>query len=252
MPHDVADGAVPARRRPRALRVGSSPTAHRPSRWPTARWRRPGSTSPQKSRPPTRDVLKMPSADSCSAACSPGSRSRSEAGHSPMIAHGCWRRSTSLRATRSAPTGSRAWSTRRGTLGDDAAEERALAATFSRQRGWPRADARLHHRAPSQVEGDGSAARSRCLTVGRADRSLPVYGDVALNQYFDLVERLAALPGKKAIVLMRPGLRLEHDNVGTAAGPRQLCRTSRGSVSTPSIRADSTRRRRSTSASFRS
>ncbi len=62
-------------------------------------------------------------------------------------------------------------------------------------------------------EGDGSLARP-FLSVGRADRSLPVYGDVTLNYYFDLVERLAVLPGKKAIVLMRPGLRLEHDNQG--------------------------------------
>ena len=52
------------------------------------------------------------------------------------------------------------------------------------------------------------------LSVGRADRSLPVYGDVTLNYYYDLVERLSELPGKKAVVLMRPGLRLEHDNQG--------------------------------------
>ena len=43
---------------------------------------------------------------------------------------------------------------------------------------------------------------------------LPVYGDVRLNQYYDIVERLAQLPGKKAVVLMRPGLRLEPSNQG--------------------------------------
>ena len=66
---------------------------------------------------------------------------------------------------------------------------------------------------PERVESGGSFAQPM-ITVGRAERSLPVYGDVALNQYFDLVERMAALPGKKSIVLMRPGLRLEPDNVG--------------------------------------
>ena len=66
---------------------------------------------------------------------------------------------------------------------------------------------------PERVEIGGSFAQPM-ITVGRAERSMPVYGDVALNQYFDLVERMAALPGKKSIVLMRPGLRLEPDNVG--------------------------------------
>ena len=41
-----------------------------------------------------------------------------------------------------------------------------------------------------------------------------MYGALALNEYFDLVEKLAPLPGKKAIVLIRPGLRLELENVG--------------------------------------
>ena len=97
-------------------------------------------------------------------------------------------------------------------LGDDAAEERAMAATFARQRDGIAPMPGFITRTESG-EGDGSLARP-FLSVGRADRSLPVYGDVTLNYYYDLVERLAELPGKKAVVLMRPGLRLEHDNQG--------------------------------------
>ncbi len=97
-------------------------------------------------------------------------------------------------------------------MGDEAAEERALAATFSRQRDGLAPMPGFITRTESG-EGDGSLARP-FLSVGRADRQLPVFGDVTLNHYYDLVERLAVLPGKKAIVLMRPGLRLEHDNQG--------------------------------------
>lgn len=97
-------------------------------------------------------------------------------------------------------------------LADDAADERALAAAFRRQEEGTSTLAGFTSR-PERVEIGGSFAQPM-ITVGRAERSLPVYGDVALNQYFDLVERMAALPGKKSIVLMRPGLRLEPDNVG--------------------------------------
>ena len=97
-------------------------------------------------------------------------------------------------------------------LADDAAEERALAASFRRQEEGTSTLAGFTSR-PERVEIGGSFAQPM-ITVGRAERSLPVYGDVALNQYLDLVERMAKLPGKKSIVLMRPGLRLEPDNVG--------------------------------------
>ena len=97
-------------------------------------------------------------------------------------------------------------------LADDAADERALANSFRRQEEGTATMAGFTSR-PERVEIGGSFAQPM-ITVGRAERSLPVYGDVALNQYFDLVERMAALPGKKSIVLMRPGLRLEPDNVG--------------------------------------
>jgi VWFA-related protein len=97
-------------------------------------------------------------------------------------------------------------------LNDDAAEERALASTFRRQQEGTAPLPGFFARQEA-AEVDGSFARP-FLTMGRADRQLPVYGDVTLNQYYDLVERLAPLPGKKAVVLMRPGLRLEPDNQG--------------------------------------
>jgi VWFA-related protein len=97
-------------------------------------------------------------------------------------------------------------------MGDDVAEERSMAATFKRQQDGLAPMPGFHARAES-VDTDGSQARPY-LTMGRADRQLPVYSDVRLNQYYDLVESLAPLPGKKAVVLMRPGLRLEPDNQG--------------------------------------
>lgn len=98
------------------------------------------------------------------------------------------------------------------SMGDDVADERAMAATFRRQQDGLSPLPGFHAR-PETSEPDGSLARP-FITMGRADRQLPVYSDVTLNQYYDLVERLAPLPGKKAVVLMRPGLRLEPDNQG--------------------------------------
>jgi VWFA-related protein len=66
---------------------------------------------------------------------------------------------------------------------------------------------------PERIETDASLARQPYLTEGRIDRQLPMYGQVALRRYERLVERLAPLPGKKIIVLLRPGLRIESDNV---------------------------------------
>lgn len=97
-------------------------------------------------------------------------------------------------------------------MGDDVAEERALSSTFKRQDDGMAPLPGFHAR-PESVDTDGSLARPY-LTMGRADRQLPVYSNVALNEYYDLVEKLAPLPGKKAIVLMRPGLRMEVDNQG--------------------------------------
>ena len=108
-------------------------------------------------------------------------------------------------------------------LADDAADERALAATFRRQEegmaplaGFTVRPERIESRRQLRAADD----HGRVAPSG----SLPVYGDVALNQYFDLVEKLAALPGKKAIVLMRPGLAARDRQRRLAARPRQLCR----------------------------
>lgn len=97
-------------------------------------------------------------------------------------------------------------------MGDDVADERALAATFKRQSEGIAPLAGFQAR-PEEMDTDASQARPY-MSMGRADRQLPVYGDVRLNQYYDLVEQLAPLPGKKAIVLMRPGLRFEPGNQG--------------------------------------
>ncbi|HEX7087564.1 MAG TPA: VWA domain-containing protein [Vicinamibacterales bacterium] len=97
-------------------------------------------------------------------------------------------------------------------LADDAAEERAMANNLRRHEEGTAPLMGFNFR-PERIESGGSFAQPT-LTVGRVDRQLPVYGDVALKKYFDIVEWMSELPGKKAIVLMRPGLRLELDNIG--------------------------------------
>ncbi len=97
-------------------------------------------------------------------------------------------------------------------LADDAAEERAMANNLRRHEEGTAPLLGFNFR-PERIESGGSFAQPT-LTVGRVDRQLPVYGDVALKKYFDIVEWMSELPGKKAIVLMRPGLRLELDNIG--------------------------------------
>jgi len=98
-------------------------------------------------------------------------------------------------------------------LFDDAANDRAAAQSFRRQEeGMAPLMGFTSH--PERIETSGGPFAQPMITSGRVDRQLPVYGELALNQYFDLVEKLAPLPGKKAIVLMRPGLGLEIDNVG--------------------------------------
>lgn len=93
----------------------------------------------------------------------------------------------------------------------DAEDERAMASEFRKQEEAfspiPGFVAR-----PERAENDASFARPY-LTESRIDRQLPMYGDIALQRYEELVERLAPLPGKKVVVLFRPGLRIESDNV---------------------------------------
>jgi VWFA-related protein len=65
---------------------------------------------------------------------------------------------------------------------------------------------------PEKIEETAQFARP-VLTESRIDRQLPMYGEVALQRYEELVNRLAPLPGKKVVVLLKPGLRVESDNV---------------------------------------
>jgi VWFA-related protein len=97
---------------------------------------------------------------------------------------------------------------------DDVEAERALAADLRLQEeGIVPLQGFLNR--PERIETDSSRARQPYLTEGRIDRQLPIYGEVALRRYERLVERMAPLPGKKIIVLLRPGLRIEADNVPT-------------------------------------
>jgi VWFA-related protein len=93
----------------------------------------------------------------------------------------------------------------------DAEEERAIATDMRKQEEGhvpiPGFVAR-----PEKVEETAQYGRP-FLTEGLLDRQLPMYGEVALRRYEELVTRLSPLPGKKVVVLLRPGLRVEADNV---------------------------------------
>ena len=114
-----------------------------------------------------------------------------------MIAHGCLATLSQLARNPFGADGQPGLVDLARPLGDDAAEERALAATFRRQEEglapMPGFTAR-----PERSRETASHRAADDSRWGAPTGSLPVYGDVALNQYFDLVERLAALPGKKA------------------------------------------------------
>lgn len=64
---------------------------------------------------------------------------------------------------------------------------------------------------PEKVEGDAQYAKPY-VTEQRIDRQLPMYSEVTLDRYQMLVDQLSVLPGKKIIVVLRPGLRVEADN----------------------------------------
>jgi VWFA-related protein len=95
----------------------------------------------------------------------------------------------------------------------DAEEERAVATDARRQEEGVVPIAGFVAR-PERVEEDASFGRP-FLTEGRIDRQLPIYGDVTLRRYESLVEQLSRLPGKKVVVLLKPGLRVEADNVSS-------------------------------------
>lgn len=95
---------------------------------------------------------------------------------------------------------------------EDAAEQRATLAEARRQENGI-AQMTEFMSIGDRSEIDPSLARPY-ITEGQLNRQIPVYGDLTLVQYFELVERLAELPGKKVVVLMRPGLRLHPENQG--------------------------------------
>jgi VWFA-related protein len=65
---------------------------------------------------------------------------------------------------------------------------------------------------PESIEQNSEGSRP-FLSENRIDRQLPMYGEVALRRYEALVDMLSPLPGKKVVVLLKPALRLEPDNV---------------------------------------
>jgi VWFA-related protein len=93
----------------------------------------------------------------------------------------------------------------------DAEDERAMATDMRRQEEAVVPIPGFVSR-PEKIEETAQFGRPY-LTESRIDRQLPMYGEVALRRYEDLVDRLSRLPGKKVVVLLRPGLRVESDNV---------------------------------------
>lgn len=60
--------------------------------------------------------------------------------------------------------------------------------------------------------GSGRMDEVATFSVEKVDRQISFYGRMALLRYLDLIEKLAAYPGKKIIVLFRSGFRLDSDN----------------------------------------
>jgi VWFA-related protein len=108
-------------------------------------------------------------------------------------------------------------SAQRGALVDptyhqrlDAENDRAIASEF-RQQEEGIVPLQGFVARPEKVEADAQYARPY-VTEQRIDRQLPMYTEVTLDRYQMLVDQLSVLPGKKVIVLLRPGLRIEADN----------------------------------------
>lgn len=110
----------------------------------------------------------------------------------------------------------------------DAADERAAASEFRKQEEGMETLQGFVMR-PERVETNASLARPMFITEGRIERQMPMYGDVALARYEEMVTRLGRLPGKKIVVLFRPGLRIEADN--STALRRVASLAARGRVS---------------------
>jgi VWFA-related protein len=91
-------------------------------------------------------------------------------------------------------------------LQDDLAFEREVMAALQRQNGVLTSFVGMHRDPPKMPRADDV---SSLVSVERIDRQLVFVGRLALLRYLDLIERMAAFPGKKMILLYRPGLRIE-------------------------------------------
>jgi hypothetical protein len=91
-------------------------------------------------------------------------------------------------------------------LEDDLAFEREVAAALQRQRGILTGFVGLHRDPVASGRLDDITS---FVSVERIDRQTIFYGTLALLRYLDLIERMAAFPGKKVVLLYRSGLRLE-------------------------------------------
>jgi VWFA-related protein len=91
-------------------------------------------------------------------------------------------------------------------LQDDLAFEREVMAALQRQNGVLTSFVGMHRDPPKLPRADDV---SSLVSVERIDRQLIFSGQLALVRYLDLIERMAAFPGKKMILLYRPGLRIE-------------------------------------------
>ncbi|MCG6927916.1 MAG: VWA domain-containing protein [Acidobacteria bacterium] len=89
---------------------------------------------------------------------------------------------------------------------DDLAFEREVFAALQRQNGVLTSFVGMHRDPPKAPD---PRDMSSLVSVERIDRQLIFYGELALLRYLDLIERMAAFPGKKMILLCRSGLNIE-------------------------------------------
>jgi len=95
-------------------------------------------------------------------------------------------------------------------LQDELSFEREVAAALQRQNGILTSFVGMS-RDPASGGGRQDDVAS-LVSVERLDRQLVFSGRLALLRYLDLIERMAAFPGKKMILLYRSGLRVEADH----------------------------------------
>jgi VWFA-related protein len=90
-------------------------------------------------------------------------------------------------------------------LQDELEFEREVFAALQRQNGILTSFVGMHHDPPSVPRADDL---SGMVSVEKIDRQMIFFGELPLLRYLDLIERMAAFPGKKMILLYRSGLRL--------------------------------------------